>query len=237
MRSVARLSVPLVVFGVVLSIGASAFATAVPWTNEDGSNARFGWSSGQSDDGGLLQGGLWGDPTVTEHGFFFENMSDLFEAEATFPAADNIASSVSVTINRLGATPPGADPLTELHIREWGSYTGEIADVIETGGTVLLIPITVPPTPPAELGELTMTFDSDAGTWEASMDIDFASIGGLFPSEVDILGIDITNHLKATPASGFASIQKLGAEITVPEPTTLGLVLFGLLPIVLRRAR
>ena len=239
MSSVARLSIPLIVLGVVLSIGASAFAEAVPWDNEDGSNERFGWPNGQSGDGSLGQGGLWGDPTITAEGFFnFENMNELFKAEATYPAGDNIVSSASVTINTPGSSPPGAAPVTELHIREWGSFTGDIEDVEASGATVLLIPID-PGGLPAELGELTMTFDIDEHTWEASMDIYFADIGGTppFPPELSILAVDISNHLKAIPLDGTASIQKLGAEVTLPEPTTLGLVFFGLLPIVLRRTR
>ena len=238
MSPVARLSVTLIVLGVGLSMGASAFATAVPWANEDGSNPRFGWSDGQSDDGGLGQGGLWGDPTVTEQGFFFEDMNELFKAEATYPASDNIASSLSMTISTFGSSPPGAPPLTDLYIREWGSFTGDIEDVDASGGTVLLLPIN-PGGVPTELGQLTMTFDIDEHTWEASMDISFADIGGMppFPPEMNILLIDITNHLKAIPLDGTASIQKLGAEVTVPEPTTLGLLFFGLLPVVLRRTR
>jgi hypothetical protein len=238
MKFLARLSIPLVVFAVVRLAGAPAFATAVPWANETGSNPRFGWSDGQSDDGGLEQGGLWGDPTVTEHGFFFEDMNDLFKAEAAYPASDNIASSLSVTIDTSGSSPPGAAPLSELRIREWGSFTGDIEDVDASGGTVLLLPIS-PSGTPTELGQLTMAFDIEEHTWEASMDILFADIGGTppFPPEVSIFGIDITNHLQAIPLDGAASIQKLGAEITLPEPATLGLVLCGFLPIVLRRAR
>jgi hypothetical protein len=97
----------------------------------------------------------------------------------------------------------------------------------------------MPSGPPANLGELEMTFDVEEGTWEASLDVVFADIGGIpaFPPEVNLLGLDVTNHLKAIPLDGSASIQKLGAEIIIPEPATLTLVLCGVVAIVSRRAR
>jgi hypothetical protein len=203
----------------------------VPWTNESGSNARFAWSDGQSDDGGLGEGGLWGDPIVTIEGFFFDDVNPLFRAEA--PDADNIVSAMSVNLSTLGADPVPADPLTELHITEWGTYTGMWEEVAASSGTVLLIPIS-PSGPPTNLGQLTMTHDPDTLSWMASMNIYFDEIGGGFPSEVNILGLDVTNHLIAT---GTSSIQKTGAKVLVPEPTTAMLVLCGLIPIVSRRRR
>ena len=228
--------VPIISIVLVGSLFAGAQATPVIWDNTSGANARFGWTNGQSGDGGLGGGGLWGNPTVNELGFFFRDMEETFEAEATYPSADNILSSMSVLVNTNNADPTAAPPLTELHIREWGSYTGNIEDVSDTFGTVLLVPI-VPGGVPVNMGEMAMTFDDVEKTWAASMDIYFNEIGGMppFPAEMQHLSLDITNHLKAVPLSGAASIQKLGADIIVPEPACLTLVLFGLGGVLLRR--
>lgn len=228
--------VPIISLVLVASLFTGAQAAPVDWDNDSGANARFGWSDGQSGDGDLGGDGLWGNPIVNELGFFFRDMDEAFMAEATYPSADNILSSTSVLINTNNSDPAGAAPLTELHIREWGSYTGDIENVSSTFGTVLLVPI-IPGGVPVNVGELTMTYDDVEKTWEASMDIYFDEIGGMppFPAEVQLLSLDVTNHLKAVPVDGSASIQKLGADIIVPEPACLTLLLFGLGGMLLRR--
>ena len=227
--------VPIITVVLVASVAAVSFASPVAWDNATGANARFGWSNGQSGDGGLSGAGLWGDPTVNELGFFFRDMEETFAAEATHPASDNILSGMSVTLNTMTSSPPAAPALTELHIREWGCYTGEIEDVMATSGTVQLIPI-VPSSSSVNLGQLTMDYDDVEKTWTASMDIYFDQIGGGFPPALNIFGLDISNHLKAVPLDGrTASIQKLGADIVVPEPACLTLLLVGLGGVLLRR--
>ncbi len=235
----ARKWLPFIAVALTLSLSSSAvFATAVAWTNEDGSNARFGWNSGQSDDGGLEQGGLWGDPVVSLQRFDFDAMHNLFYAETTAPASVSIASAMSVTMDTTAADAPAA-PLTEVHFFEWGTYTGDAADLAAgTYGTMLLIPVTpgFPQYIPHSV-DLTFDFNEVNHTWTAWADLDFTSPPPLFPSAVTVLGIDITNHLHATPDSGTASIQKLGATVTVPEPSTGLLVLIGLAAVVRRGGR
>ncbi len=225
---------PLLVVCLVLSVGAAATAVPRDWTNASGANAVFGWTNGQSGDGDVATVGLWGDPITTDQGFFFRTMEPMFEAAATFPSSASTLSGMSVVANTLGAAPPNPSPLTELHIREWGTFTGDIEDVDASGGTVLLLPLS-PPGPPINLGELVMTFDAGAGTWTARMDVVFADIGGGFPAGVNILSVDVTNHLKAIPVDGSASIQKLGADVVTPEPATSALGLVGLLIVMRRR--
>ncbi len=227
---------PVLAVGLLLTVSSSVWAAPVPWSNASGSNSRFGWSNGQSDDGGLGGSGLWGNPVVTPPGFYFGAMSPNFRAEATDPESDNMLSSMSVVLSVFSSTPPNAPSLTELRIEEWGTFTGDVSDVEATGGTVLLTSLN-PARPPKNLGELNMRFDTENGTWRAWMDIDFAAIGGTFPAAVKILSVDVTNHLKAIPTGGrTASIQKTGATVTVPEPATGMFVLCGLVTLVARRA-
>ncbi|HUU82199.1 MAG TPA: hypothetical protein VM243_01725 [Phycisphaerae bacterium] len=226
----------LLVVGLVVSVAGSVVAAPRAWTNATGSNSTFGWSGGQSGDGDVTNVGLWGDPIVNDEGFFFRDMNPLFKAEAVWPASSNMLSGMSVTLNTMNAVPPNMAGLTELRVREWGSYTGDIEDVVATGGTVLLTPIS-PGGPPTNLGELAMTFDSQEGTWEASMDVVFSDIGGGFPSAVQIMSMAITNHLEAIPMDGSASIQKEGASVVFPEPATGMLTLCGLIAVARRRGR
>lgn len=198
-------------------------------------NVRFGWFDGKSDDGGLGQGGLWGQPTVPAVGFLFEDVNPLFKAEATPSQSDAIASVMNVSLDTGDAAPVPADPLTELHVHEWGSFSGEVAHFAGTYGTLQVIP-TNPGLPyqPHSV-ELTFEFDTENHTWEAWGDMVFAETPPSFPSEVIGLTVNVTNHLQVAP--GTSSIQKLGAEVTIPEPTALMLLLCGLVPVVSRRAR
>lgn len=226
---------PLVIVGLVLVLAVSASAEQIPWDPPEGANARFGWFDGKSDDADLGEGGLWGQPTVPVAGFLFEDMNPLFRAVATPTQSDAIASVMKVSIDTNDADPAPADPLTELHVHEWGSFTGDVADLTGTYGTLLIIP-TNPGAPaywPYQVS-LTFEFDTEAYTWEAWADVIFANTPPTFPSEAIGITIDVTNHLQVAP--GSSSIQKLGAEITVPEPTALMLLLCGLVPVVSRRA-
>ncbi len=143
---------------------------------------------------------------------------------------------MSVVMNTLAASPPSTTMITKLHIAQWGTFTGDVADVQASGGTVLLVPLS-PGGTPANLGELAMSFNTIDGTWIAEMDIVLADIGGAFPAGVNILSIDVTSHLKAIPSAGNATMTEQGALVTIPEPATLTLGLLGVVPIILRRTR
>ncbi len=227
---------PFVVVGLVALVGTNAIAGERNWTNDTGSNSGFGWTNGASGDGDIATVGLWGDPAVNDVGFRFQTMNPLFTASASYPNSASRLSNMSVVLNTFGATPPSALPITKLHISQWGSFTGDIADVSASGGTVLLVPLS-PPGTPTNLGALAMTFNSIDGTWIAEMDIELADIGGGFPAGVNILSIDVTSHLKAIPLAGNATMTEEGALVTIPEPAALTLGLLGLVPIVLRRTR
>ena len=231
-----RSCLPLMVVGLVALVATNAIAGDRNWTNDNGSNTRFGWSNGASGDGDIATVGLWGDPLVDDVGFRFQNMNPLFRATASFPSSASRLSNMSVVLNTLSATPPSATPITKLHISQWGTFTGDVADVDASGGTVLLVPLS-PPGTPANLGELAMTFDTINGTWIAEIDILLSDIGGAFPAGVNILSIDVTSHLKAIPSAGNATMTEQGALVTIPEPAALTLGLLGIVPIILRRTR
>lgn len=224
----------LIVVGVVLSIGASAFAAVVPWTNASGSNARFSWANGQSNDCGIPADppkGMWGDPTVYDVGFFFNDMRPDFEASAgpAYPGGHPVVSSeMDVDIITIG------DPFAEMYILEFGTYAGEISAVNASSASAEIFQMSpfVMTTIP-----LTMTFFED-NTWEARLDIDdLASYPGIY-STLGNFSLSITNSLHASPAEGeSASIQKTGARVVFPEPTTLALVFVGIVPLTVRRLR
>ncbi len=213
----------------------SASAVDVDWGNASGSNARFVWSQGQSGDGDLGGGGLWGDPTVTEQGFFFTDMDPTFEAEATYPGTDAVLSATSVTLNAVGGR------VTEIHVREGGTFTGDVADVEASVGSLSILFMN-PPASVINVGPLDYEFNVAEGTWTASLDVDVLSLHPMLASANGALlfNVDVTNHLKAEPdtiGATSASIQKTYASIVIPEPSSLLLGAIGLFSLVNRRSR
>jgi len=227
------------------AIAGGAEAAFFPWGNASGTSPGnvFSWTDGDSEDSGLGLGeGLWGDPTVTDQGFFFNDMRPEFKAEATEPSAVVIESKTRVMIT-------GTNPLTELHIAEWGTWTGAAEDVNTTYGSVTVTPL-IPVDSPFNMPlQLNLTFQytevvGDVNTWSAKADIDLTQdlssfLPGLYDSGVTKFQVTVTNHLRSDPvgAGETAMIQKVGGRIIVPEPATLLLGLGGLLAIALRRSR
>jgi len=222
-----RLTSGVSIVSLMLLVG-TAGAADVPWVPPSGSNADFAWSSGKSGDG------MWGNPVVTTKGFWFTNMDPSFKAEATFPLSYTRTSTCAVTIDDVGA------PLiTELHIREYGTYSGDIADVSQTGGTLSLT-LMVPSGGTQNLGNLAVSFNPADHTWTAWKDVDLAALRPGPPPGLDRFIVTVTNHLKATPdaiGETSAMIQKLGGRIIIPEPATLSLALVGFAMISVRRSR
>ena len=220
-----RLTSGVSIVSLMLLVG-TAGAADVPWVPPSGSNADFAWLNGKSGDG------MWGNPVVTTKGFWFTNMDPSFKAEATFPLSYTRTSTCAVTIDDVGA------PLiTELHIREYGTYSGDIADVSHSGGT-LSVSLLVPSGGTQNLGNLTMGFNPANHTWTAWKDVDLAALipaGGK-----DTFNVVVTNHLAATPdaiGETSAMIQKTGGRIIIPEPATLAMALVGFAMLSLRRSR
>jgi hypothetical protein len=209
-----------------LLVAGTAGAADVAWSNASGSNADFAWSNGKSGEG------MWGNPVVTTLGFWFTAMKPTFKAEATYPASNTLVSTCSVLVNTINPK-----LISELHIREYGTYSGDIADVIATSGT-LTVSLITPYGGVQNLGNLTVSFNPANHTWTAFKDVNLAALnpaGGK-----DTFNITVTNYLQATPdgvGATTAIIQKTGGRFIVPEPATLALALVGFAMLSLRRSR
>ena len=223
------------VMGLSLTLAGSAGADTIDWgtpPGPDGYTNTFNWSSGSSEEG------LWGDPDITDDGFFFNNMDPQFKAEATNPSSDLTLSEMHVSINTYGY-----DPIMELHVYEHGIFTGNIEDVYDadnhlTWATLQLFVID-PMTYESLDFPLTFDFNVGEGTWTASAHVDVASLGGDYVGGLIDFDLDLPNYLRAQPLTpgGTAMIQKLGGAVIIPEPASLLLGLFGLVTISLRRSR
>lgn len=227
--------------GLTLVMASSAGAAAISWTNASGSNSAFDWSNGDSGDG------QWGDPDVLPSGFFFNNMLPTFKAgPVTNPSADTIVSSMSVDVD-------ASSPITELHFAEFGTYTGDVADVrtadtgddVKTFASVLLTvldPFDFINGPVFQAGYLEFQFHAN-GTWDAALDLDLADLtamSAMFAGGINTFSVAVTNHMMAVPddiGATTASIQKTGGRVVVPEPAMLLFGLCGLAAITLRRSR
>jgi len=220
-----RLTSSVSVVFMILLVG-TAGAADIAWSNASGSNADFAWLNGKSGDG------MWGNPTVTTLGFWFTAMKPTFKAEATYPVSNTLDSTVQVIVNA-----NTGKLISELHIREYGTYSGDIADVSHSGGT-LSVSLLVPSGGTQNLGNLTMGFNPANHTWTAWKDVDLAALipaGGK-----DTFNVVVTNHLAATPdaiGETSAMIQKTGGRIIIPEPATLAMALVGFAMLSLRRSR
>jgi hypothetical protein len=156
-------------------------------------------------------------------------MDPGFKAEATEPSAQTTLSLMSVSVNTYAYS-----PVTELHVYEYGTFTGNIEDVDQTTGLVSLS-IYYPGFAFPEI-PLNFTFNMD-GTWSAYCELDPASLGTEFAGGLVDFDLDISNYLVAEPMTqgGTAMIQKLGGKVVFPEPATLLLAVCGLAMISLRR--
>ena len=220
-----RLTSSVLIVSMILLAG-TAGAADVSWVPPSGSNADFAWSNGKSGDG------MWGNPTVTTLGFWFTAMKPTFKAEATYPGSNTLDSTVQVIVNA-----NTGKLISELHIREYGTYSGDIADVSHSGGTLSVVLIN-PSGGTQNLGSVTMGFNPANHTWTAFKDVNLAALipaGGK-----DTFNVVVTNHLAATPdtiGETTATIQKTGGRIIIPEPATLALALVGFAMLSVRRSR
>jgi hypothetical protein len=170
---------------------------------------------------------LWGEPTVTPTGFNFNNLRDEFEAVAVNGGSAARQSEMDVNVLPIGGV------FNELHIVEHGTWSGDLSALQSSAASVQIFqpsPFITPTTFPG----LPITFNLD-GTWVMQFDIN--DVTAQFGVPFSNVFLSVNNILNSNPASGDASIKKLGVRVDFPEPATIGLLLFGAIPVVTRRRR
>jgi hypothetical protein len=216
---------------VILAAGSPALASN--WTfNASGANQRFGWSAGKNNTD------HFGNPTVTTAGFFFFAPVN-FKAQLGTPSVTDYAS---VRINTNNALPVPAAGITDILVREWGTFSGQIAD-FTVGADYSITRYT--PSPYGQTGILTMpvVFNAVNNTWYSER---WLHVGDPVPTNpgflwnqpaVDfIIKVTDTIQVASQAAQNGAWISKRGMEIVVPEPSALALMIIsGLL--LMRRSR
>jgi hypothetical protein len=203
------------------ALASSAFAV-IPWTTPAGSSPGnvFSYSGGQSTNG------LFGDPIVTDSGFFFFPTGFLITSTAGTPA--NATDKVQVTLT----VPAGA--LLGLSLQEVGDYSILGGGASSATGTVTATVVSASgPTPVGTIladsfTSLQTTAGNLSGIWSGT-----ASVA--IPSDVTQIRIVFDNILNATSsATGTSTIDKKVSVIIIPEPATLGALMGGAL-LLLRR--
>jgi hypothetical protein len=206
---------------VIGSLASSAFAV-IPWTTPAGSspNNVFSYSGGQSTNG------LFGDPIVTDAGFFFFPTGFIVTSTGGAPASAADKAQVLLTV------PSGS--VLALSLQEVGDYSILGGGANSVTGTVTATVIAASgPTPIGTILADTFTnLHSSAsnlsGIWQGS-----ASIA--VPTDVTKIKIVFDNILNATSsANGTSTIDKKISLIIIPEPATLGALVGGAL-LLLRR--
>lgn len=223
--------------GALLLGSASVMAVPQDWQTPSGVNPNntFSYSGGQSNDDGLnlINGGtlnpegLWGEPTVTNTGFNFNNIRDEFEAVAVGGGNDARQSEMDVNIVAIGPA------FNELHIVETGTWGGDLSALQSSTASVEVFqpfPLILPTT----FDNLPITFFGN-GTWELKFDIN--DVTAQFGAPFSNLFLSVTNILNSNPSSGDAFIKKTGVRIDVPEPGTIALFALGAITVVTRRRR
>lgn len=222
--------------------GTWVLAAPVPWTSPSGSNSEISWSNGQSDKG------LFGDPIVSGTTFLFFPSS--FEATASNGSAQTTSDRLSFKVTAA----PGKE-ISSITIKEVGDWSIEGGGSVKASGALYVTKLNSP-----GIGSLwtdtldvvyqdldnSTTYTSPArptspggGTWEGIYTINL-------PSGVTSIQIVLNNILQATStAGGTAFIQKkvVGGpgeddpqiEVVIPEPASLGLLLFGAAGLLRRR--
>lgn len=228
-----RRSVAVMAVVGTMAVAVNGAFAAVAWDNPSGSNARLGWSGGENNTD------LFGDPSINEAGFFFNN-PDNFRADLTVTSATDFAR---VQVNTNNSTPAGAAPIETITVREWGTWTHEISEVSDFTVQADYSIFRYSPFPPGSTGALDMpvTFNPD-GTWHAELTL---NVGDEVTSPIfdwDQPAVDfqitVTNTIQvAVDAPVGSFIEKEGMWITVPEPSTGLICLMGLGSLALRSSR
>jgi len=216
----------------LVAVDSMALAGRIDWVQDSGNNApanTFSWSEGASNDANLgLPEGLWGQPTATATGLQFNNLRPEFQAVALGGGVDNISSEMDVNIQAIGPA------INELHIVERGTWSGDLAAVQLSSATVNIFQIF--PTFIDTFPRIPLVFDFDQnGTWEARLDIN--DVTAQFGGPLVDFSLSIINTMFSDPVSGDASITKTQVTVDFPEPASMGLLIVGAIPLLIKRRR
>ena len=238
---------------VCLSTSGAALAASFDH-NPSGQTATFGWSGVGPNFGHTgTDSAAMGSPTVNDLGLFFVNeFSDMhYTVNSGTPSLNShvvwamSTNGMNVTGEQvLGSNPPGAAPITQLIIRESGTFVSDAPTTdfaisqavgIQFFDPFGFFPYTVNLPAP--------TFNLVDGTWETELIIDITTVnplgmGVVAPNGVDTMRVDLVNDVALMPgAPGSASFTKLRAEIFIPEPGSMLLLSLGGAAALLRRKR
>lgn len=212
-----------------VSLVAGVAQAATPWDTPAGNNTRFAWNGGQNTDANYFE-----SPTITDQGFFFSPSN--FRAEVTVAGLGDVAADVAlVDIDVFGADGGGgAPPIDYFKIAEWGTYSGNIADFsVKADANVTRV---IPPTGPTGVLDLAaVSWDYNGpGTWYTQRTFWLDD-----PPNWSLFAVTYSNSIEVegdAPVGSF--IEKNGAIIILPEPSSLAVLLVGLgLTTARRRAR
>jgi hypothetical protein len=204
------------------ALASSAFAV-VPWSQPSGSspNNVFSYSGGQSTNG------LFGDPVVTDSGFFFFPTGFLVTSTGGTPASAADKGQVLVTV-------PAGSQLA-LSLIELGDYSILGGGANAATGTITATVVAASgPTPIGTIladtfTNLHSTPGNQSGLWNGTASISI-------PSDVTQIRIVFDNLLNATSTpTGTSTIDKKVSVIIIPEPATLGALLGGALFLLRRK--
>lgn len=232
-----RKSARLALFATVvcaLVVPAASYGAFVSWTTPAGSAAIFDYSEGGSTDA------LFGEPTITPSGFWFD--PPAFFSSATNGGADNTDSEMQVRVKQT------AGALVEVIITETGTYTGTAGSEFSAFTDITLTqidPFAFPPLHNVSADTyVDGVYDADgnwvlgadgSGTWVKQVTIDLTTYTAGGWNE---FRLNIHNFLQTTASvGGSAYIEKTGVDVHVPEPTTVGLLALGLVGLGVRRRR
>jgi hypothetical protein len=204
------------------ALTSSAFAV-IPWSQPSGSspNNVFSYSGGESTNG------LFGDPIVTDSGFFF------FPSGFLVTSSNGVAASASDKV-RVQLTVPAGSSLG-LSLQEVGDYAILGGGASSVTGTVTATVLASSGSTPIGtiLADTFTNLHSSAGNlsgiWQGSASISV-------PADVTQVQIVFDNLLNATSsANGTSTIDKKVSVIIIPEPATLGALLGGALFLLRRK--
>jgi hypothetical protein len=221
--------------GVAVTVGVAASndAIAVSWTNASGANSSFSWS------GGFNNVGLFGDPTITPGGFFFNDTVN-FIAQGGGGSGATATDFARTTVDVAGSVPAGAPPIHFIRVVEFGTWSNDIS--VESDFTVQadFAVFRFIPGPPGSTFSLPMatTFFPD-GTWISERTLTAGEIGNPNFADQDWsrFQITVTNTIQVDGGAAAGSfIEKTGMHIITPEPASVLFLLAAFCPVVMRRA-
>lgn len=208
--------------------GATAYGSA--WTNDNGSNGRFSWQDGNN------ANDLYGDPTVTEAGFFFLNPVD-FRAEGGGGVGDSVTDTARWVMD-VGAH----DSIDFITVEEWGIWSSDISDPSDYEFDVAFDVFRFDPSPPGSTTSITIpvTVELD-GTWHAEYTLVAGAAGNPPASDQpwNKMQITVVNTLQVdgTTAPAGTFIEKQGMRVIIPEPASLLFLALGLGSVAVCRSR